>query len=446
MRLPKADIRYAIGASLISVIASSSGAASAYVKEGYTNLRIGGLASAAVVLFGLGLYLHRHGSEAPDYRIFKGEPADLSMESVESVAAFFIQCYPVAQKGRGLIMKAMRFHEHGGIDKLRYEDAPDPLPGPGEVVVRVKACALNYLDIWERVGLPGVTIPLPHISGSDVAGIIEAVGPGVAHVKPGDKTLVNPGISCMACEECYRGRDNYCRTYSALGYMTDGGYAELVRIPAVNALPYPEGLDFTDAAAIPLGFMTAWHMLVTRCNIRPGEEVLIIGAGSGVGSAAIQIARLFRARVITTAGGERKLQKALELGADHVIDHTKHRIRERVRDITRRRGVDIVFEHVGAATWEDSISSLAHHARLVTCGATTGFDAKVNLRHLFAKEITVMGSYMGSKHELLEVLKHVKAGHLRPVVSHIVPLEEAAAAQTVMEKREHFGKVVLQLD
>lgn len=343
-------------------------------------------------------------------------------------------------------MKAVRFHEHGGIDRLKYEDAPDPVAGPCEVVVRVKACALNYLDIWERRGLPGIRFPLPHISGSDVAGIVESVGPGVAHVKPGDKTLVNPGLSCMHCRQCYEGHDNLCRSYTALGYFTDGGYAERVRIPAVNALPYPEGIEFTDAAALPLVFMTAWHMLVTRCRIRAGEDVLVLGAGSGVGSAAIQIAKMFHARVITTAGSDEKLERAKELGADLVINHSKQKIHDEVRRITEKRGLDIVFEHVGTATWNDSVSSLARHGRLVTCGATTGYDARVDLRHLFAKELTLMGSYMGSKHELLTLLEHVKTGLLRPVVSEVLPLKEAGRAQDLVEERRHFGKLVLAVD
>ncbi len=342
-------------------------------------------------------------------------------------------------------MKAVRFHEHGGTDRLRYEDVPDPVPGTGEIVVRVKACALNYLDIWERKGLPGVTIPLPHISGSDVAGIVESVGPGVTYVKTGDKTLVNPGVSCMHCEQCYLGHDNHCRSYSALGYFTDGGYAELVKVPAVNVLPYPEDLSFVEASAIPLVFTTAWHMLVTRCGLRTGEDVLILGAGSGVGSAAIQIAKLFHARVITTVGSEAKLEKARALGADHVLIHSKQKVREEVRKITEKRGVDIVFEHVGAATWDDSVNCLARHGRLVTCGATTGYDVRLDLRHLFAKELTVMGSYMGSKHELLHVLKLVRAGHLRPVVSGVLPLAEAAHAQDTVEHRDHFGKIVLEV-
>jgi NADPH:quinone reductase-like Zn-dependent oxidoreductase len=340
-------------------------------------------------------------------------------------------------------MKAVCFYEHGGPDRLRYENVPDPVPGPGEVVVRVKACALNYLDLWERKGLPGIAIPLPHISGSDIAGIIESVGPGVRHVKPGDKTLVNPGLSCMHCEHCYQGNDNQCREYSVLGYLSNGGYAELVEIPAVNALPYPGEMPFSEAAAIPLVFMTAWHMLSTRCAIRPGEDVLILGAGSGVGSAAIQIAKLFHARVIATAGTDAKAEKARALGADHVINHSKQKTRDSVREITAKRGVDIVFEHVGAATWEDSVGCLARHGRLVTCGATTGFDVRLDLRHLFAKEVSVLGSYMGSKHELLQVLKLVQEGLLHPVVSEVLPLKDAARAQQMMEAREHFGKIIL---
>jgi NADPH:quinone reductase-like Zn-dependent oxidoreductase len=342
-------------------------------------------------------------------------------------------------------MKAVRFHKHGGPEVLIYEDAPDPSPGPGEVVVRVKACALNYLDIWERRGLPGIGFNFPHISGSDVAGIIESVGPGVQHVRPGEKTLVNPGLSCMNCEYCFQGNDNLCRSYSVLGYYTDGGYAELLKVPAVNALPYPADLDFTEAAAIPLVFMTAWHMLVNRCRLRNGETVLVLGAGSGVGSAAIQIARLFHARIIATAGSEAKLEKARALGVDHVIDHSRQKISAEVRRITEKRGADVVFEHVGSATWDESLASLAHHGRLVTCGATTGYDVSVDLRHLFAKQISLLGSYMGSKHELMTVLNFVRQGLLKPVVSDVFPLAEAAGAQSLIENRDHFGKVVLTL-
>jgi len=340
-------------------------------------------------------------------------------------------------------MKAVRFHAHGGPEVLRYEEAPDPLPRAGEIVVRVRACALNYLDVWERRGLPGIRLPLPHISGADISGTIETVGPGTEHLKPGEKVLVNPGLSCMHCPACFRGDDSLCRHYSVLGYFNDGGFAEYVRVPAVNALPYPDPLGFAEAAAIPLVFMTAWQMLVTRGRSRPGEEVLVIGAGSGVGSAAVQIARLFQARVFATAGSDEKLEKAKALGANHLINHSTQRIRDEIRRLTDKRGVDIVFEHPGAATWDESIASLAPGGRLVTCGATTGFEAKIDLRLVFARQISILGSYMGSKAELLEVLNLVRAGTLRPVIDRTLPLAEAAEAESILERRENFGKVVL---
>ncbi len=342
-------------------------------------------------------------------------------------------------------MKAVRFHRHGGPEVLVFEDAPDPAPGPGEITVRVRACALNFLDVWERRGLPGITLPFPHISGSDVAGVIEAVGAGVSHLRIGDKTLVCPGLSCMHCESCLSGVDNQCRQYSVLGFVTDGGYAELVRIPAVNSFPIPGNLDFHQAAAVPLVFMTAWHMLVSICRIREGDDVLVIGAGSGVGSAAIQVAKHFRARVLATAGTGKKLQQAMDLGANYVIDHSRQSVRAEVKRITAKRGVDIVFEHVGSATWDESVSSLAPRGRLVTCGATTGYDARLDLRHLFTKQISIHGSYMGTKQELMEVLQLVSAGALRPVVHEVLPLRDAARAQAILEDRQHFGKVVLSI-
>ncbi len=342
-------------------------------------------------------------------------------------------------------MKAVRFHQHGGVEQLRCETIPEPVAGPGEIVVRVKACALNYLDIWERRGLPGVRFQLPHISGSDIAGVVDSVGSCVSHVKAGDKTVLYPAVSCMNCEQCFEGNDNLCRRFSPLGYMVDGGYAEFVKVPAVNALPYPEPLDFAGAAAIPLVFMTAWHMLVTRCLLKAGETVLILGAGSGVGSAAIQIAHFFHASVIATAGSDVKLDKARELGADHVINHVQQSVREEVRKITGKRGADVVFEHVGSATWEDSMASLAPGGRLVTCGATTGFDVRLDLRYVFARQVSILGSYMGSKQELLKVLRLVRDSSLRPVVHAVLPLEKAGEAQMILENREHFGKVVLSV-
>jgi NADPH:quinone reductase-like Zn-dependent oxidoreductase len=342
-------------------------------------------------------------------------------------------------------MKAIVFQEHGEPEVLQYTDAPDPVVRAHEVLVRVKACALNHLDIWVRRGIPGVPFPLPHIPGSDVAGEIAAIGADVSTVKVGQKVVLAPGVSCEKCAACVSGQDNRCRQFTNLGYMIDGGCAEFVRAPEVNCLPYPENLSFEEAASIPLVFQTAWHMLVTRAELQPGEDVLILGAGSGVGSAAIQVAKFFGARIIATAGSEEKLQKAKELGADQLINHKTQKIRDEVRRITGKRGVDVVFEHVGTATWDESIASLAPSGRLVTCGATTGYDAKIDLRFLFSRQLSLLGSYMGTKSELQTVMKLVAAGRLKPVVDRVFPLAEAAAAHAYLESSSQFGKVVLKV-
>ena len=342
-------------------------------------------------------------------------------------------------------MKAVVFEQYGPPDVLKYTDVPQPAIKPNEVLVRVKACALNHLDLWVRRGLPGVPIPLPHIPGSDVAGEIAQIGSDVTSVRVGQKVVLAPGVTCGKCPACVSGLDNRCRQFTNLGYMIDGGCAEFVRVPEVNCLPYPENLSFEEAAAVPLVFQTAWHMLVGRAQIQPGEDVLILGASSGVGSAAIQIAKFFGARVIATAGTDEKLQKAKRLGADHGINHKSQKIREEVRRITNKRGVDVVFEHVGTATWDESIASLAPSGRLVTCGATTGFDAKIDLRFLFSRQLSLLGSYMGTKSELYTVLKLVAAGRLKPIVDRIFPLAEAAAAHAYLESSSQFGKVVLRV-
>ena len=342
-------------------------------------------------------------------------------------------------------MKAIVFQQHGGPEVLKYTDVPDPIIRGNEVLVRVRACALNHLDIWVRQGIHGVPIPLPHIPGSDVAGEIAQIGADVTTVRVGQKVVVAPGVTCGKCSACLAGQDNRCRNFTNLGYMIDGGCAEYVRVPEVNCMPYPENLSFEEAASIPLVFQTAWHMLVARAELQPGEDVLILGAGSGVGSAAIQIAKFFGARVITTASSDAKLQKGKELGADHLINHRTQKIRDEVRRITAKRGVDVVFEHVGTATWDESFASLAPSGRLVTCGATTGFDAKVDLRFLFSRQLSLLGSYMGTKSELLTVMKLVAAGRFKPVVDRVFPLAEAAAAHTYLESSSQFGKVVLKV-
>jgi NADPH:quinone reductase-like Zn-dependent oxidoreductase len=342
-------------------------------------------------------------------------------------------------------MKAIVIPRHGGPEVLELRGMPQPVPGPGEVLVRVRACALNHLDLWSRQGLAGVQFPLPLIPGSDIAGEIAAAGPGAARAKQGESVVLSPGIGCGQCAACSSGRDNHCRRYTLIGYMRNGGCAEYVTAPEANVLPKPANLSFEEAAAVPLVFLTAWHMLMTRAQLRPGEDVLVLGAGSGVGSAAIQIAKLVGARVIATAGNPAKFEKARALGADEMIDHSRQDISEEARRLTGKRGVDVVFEHVGQATWERSIQSLATGGRLVTCGATTGREGQTDLRRLFARELSLLGSWMGSRGELFHVLKLVQEKKLRPVVDRVLPLAEARAAHEVMEHREQFGKVVLSV-
>ncbi|MGO9272026.1 MAG: zinc-binding dehydrogenase [Terriglobia bacterium] len=340
-------------------------------------------------------------------------------------------------------MKAVRFHEYGGPEVLKYEDAPDPKIEANEVLVKVKACALNHLDLFLRAGVRSWTLAMPHIVGSDISGVVAEAGRLATRVKPGDRVLLAPGVSCGQCEMCWKGRDSACRGYTLLGVMVDGGYAEYVKAPEANAIPIPADFSFDEAAAVPLVFLTAWHMLMTRAQLKLGEEVLVIGAGSGVGSAAIQLAKLMQARVIAVAGSDEKLEKARALGADDVINHRRQSIAEEVKRITRRRGVDVIVEHVGAAVWEACFESLATYGRLVTCGTTSGEKVALNLRLLYGRQRTLMGSFMGGKGELAEVLKFVFARQVHAVIDSAFPLREAAVAQQKMEGREFFGKILL---
>jgi NADPH:quinone reductase-like Zn-dependent oxidoreductase len=343
-------------------------------------------------------------------------------------------------------VKAIVMERHGDPSALQYKDYAEPVIGPDEVLVRVRACALNHLDLWVRRGLPGVAIPLPHIPGSDVSGEVAKIGAAVRTVKVGQRVVLAPGVTCGRCSACIAGQDNRCREFTNLGYRIDGGCAEFVKCPEVNCMPYPENLDWVNAAAVPLVFLTAWHMLVNRAELQPGEDVLVLAAGSGVGMAAVQIAKFFGARVIATAGTEEKLEKAKQLGADDVVHHGKMEIDKEVRKLTGNRGVDVVFEHVGTATWEKSVKSLAPSGRLVTCGATTGFDAKLDLRFLFTRQLSLLGSYMGTKDELRTVLKLVAQGRLKPIVDRVFPLGECAAAHAYLEAGKQFGKVVLSVE
>ena len=338
-------------------------------------------------------------------------------------------------------MKAVRIHEFGGPEVLRYEDVPDPVPRKHEVLLRVKACALNHVDLWVRKGLPG--IKLPHILGTDIAGEIIEAGEYVSGFSAGQRVLVAPMHFCNHCAKCAAGLQNQCREFTVFGNLVNGGNCELIAVPPVNVIPIPDHLDFNQAASAPLVFLTAWHMLVGRAGIRPGQTVLVLGANSGVGIAAIQIAKLFSATVIATAGDDRKAAKARELGADHVINHYQQKISQEVRAITAKQGVDIVIEHVGAATWDESLKSLKPGGTLVTCGATTGAAANIDLRFLFARQLSLLGSYMGTMGELHEVLQHVFSGKLKPVVDRVFPLTEIRAAHEYMEKSQMFGKIVL---
>lgn len=338
-------------------------------------------------------------------------------------------------------MRAARFHRHGGPEVLAVETMPDPVVGPGQVLVRVRACALNRLDLWQRRGLDRIAIPLPHVSGADVAGEVVAA-PG-DEVPAGTRVLLQPGLSCGRCAACLDGRDNECRRYDVLGYQSQGGYAELVAVPVANVVPIPDHVTFEAAAAFPLTFLTAWHMLLTRARLRAGDTVLVVAGTSGVGQAAIQIARLHGARVIATAGSAHKLARAAALGADAVVDHHQQDVVAEVRRLTDKRGVDVVIEHVGQATWDRSVRALAAGGRLVICGNTTGWDAAIDLRFLFSRQLSLLGSYMGTKGELLQAVRFLADGRLAPLVDAVLPLEAAADAHRRLEAGEVAGKLLL---
>jgi NADPH:quinone reductase-like Zn-dependent oxidoreductase len=340
-------------------------------------------------------------------------------------------------------VKAVRFHRHGGPEVLRWEDAPDPVPAPGRAIVRVDACALNHLDLWARRGIDRVPLPLPHISGSDVSGRV--VDPGGSGLAPGTRVMLQPGLRCGRCPACANGRDNLCPEYDVLGWRSDGGYAELISIPLENLIPLPDHVDAVTAAAFPLTFLTAWHMLVTRAGTAAGETVLVLAGGSGVGQAVIQIARHLGARVLATSAPS-KMDRTRALGAEEVFDHDAGDFSKDVRRVTGGRGADIVIEHVGEATWDRSVRSLANGGRLVTCGATTGAAGRVDLRHLFARQLSLLGSYMGRFAELHAAVALLFDGTVKPIVDEVFPLARAADAQQRLEHREQFGKIVLRID
>ncbi len=341
-------------------------------------------------------------------------------------------------------MKAIVIREHGGVERLEKTEVPEPVPQPDEAIVAVRAVALNHLDIWLRRGVPGHTFHLPMIPGAEVAGVIDRVPDGYDW-KRGDEVIVAPGVSCGVCIACLSGNDPLCAKYGMFAETRNGGCAEKIAVPIRNLIRKPASLSFAEAAAIPLDMLTAWHMLVARAQLRPGETVLVQAGGSGVGSAGIQIAKLWGATVYTTVGSEEKAKRAKDLGADETILYRETDFVGAVRALTGKRGVDIVFEHVGADTFERSLKALARGGRLVTCGATAGGEATINIRLIFFKLLSILGSTMGSLAELHEIIKHVQAGRLRPVIDRVLPIDQIAEAHRLLENRQAFGKVVLTL-
>jgi NADPH:quinone reductase-like Zn-dependent oxidoreductase len=340
-------------------------------------------------------------------------------------------------------MRAMAFAQPGGAEVLELMDLPAPELDDDEVLVQVKACALNHLDVWVRSGLP-TKIPMPHIGGCEVAGIVAGLGRRVTNFATGQRVLVSPGQSCMCCDWCNQSLDSCCDQYHIMGYQTQGGFAEFAKARACDLFPISEAWSFEEWAAVPLTFVTAWNMLHHRAGLRPNDEVVIFGASSGVGTAAIQIAKVAGAHVFAVAGTEEKLRKAEELGADVLLNYNTQEIGKEVRKRTGGRGADIVFEHIGSAVWQQALKCLGKNGRLVTCGATTGSKVEIDLRFFFTQQHAILGAYMGSRHELLQCLRVVERRLLRPVVDSVFPLEQLRQAQERMEKREMFGKIVIK--
>lgn len=340
-------------------------------------------------------------------------------------------------------MKAAIFSKRGGIENLKFDEVPTPQIGPRDVLVKVRACGLNHLDIFTREGSHGVHAPLPHIGGLEPAGEIAQVGAEISGWRVGERALVGSAITCGECEYCQSGNDNLCARRKVIGVNVDGGFAEYIKVPASILLRIPDTLSFVQAAATPTAFGTAWHMLVTRAAIQPGEWVLILAAGSSVGVAGIQVAKYFDCKVIATASTQAKLDKAKELGADFVVNYAERNFHHAVMRITQNRGVDVVFEHVGTTTWEQSVASLRPLGRLVTCGSTTGRYGQTDIWSVFWKQLTLLGSFAMSGAEFRAVWELVGQGKFHPVIDRAFPLAETAAAQQYLMERKQFGKVVV---
>jgi NADPH:quinone reductase-like Zn-dependent oxidoreductase len=339
-------------------------------------------------------------------------------------------------------MRAAIFHEHGGPEVLRIEQVARPRPGPGHVLVQVRASAMNHLDLWVRRGIP-IETTMPHIGGSDIAGVVAEVGEGVDAGRIGERVVINPSLWCGRCRECGRGEHSMCERFRIQGEHTDGGFAELVAAEADHVYRIPDEMGFEEAASIPISYMTAWRALVTRAALKPGEDVLVIGASGGTALAAVQIAHLVGARVFAVTKGAEKAARLEELGADVVYDRGEEDWAKAVYRDTGKRGVDVVVENVGAATWAGSVRSLARGGRLVTYGGTAGPKVELDVRGVFWKQIQVIGTTMANRGEFEDLLRVVFAGRLKPVIDSVLPLDHVREAHERLEAGGQFGKVVL---
>lgn len=340
-------------------------------------------------------------------------------------------------------MRAAYMEEHGGTDVLRVGELPEPESGPGDVIVEVRAVALNHLDLWVRRGLPGLDLPMPHVGGSDVAGVVASPGVEVRDWKPGDRVVVNPSLWCDRCEWCLRGDHSLCQSFGILGEHVSGGLAERVRVPERNLLRLPDGLGFEVAAAAPLVYQTAWRAVITRGKLTAGESLLVTGASGGVSTAVIQIGKLTGATVLAVTSGPQNLERVLELGADVAIDRLEEDFSRRVWMETGKRGVDVIVDGVGEAIWESALRTLAPGGRFVTYGATTGAEGRVDIRRLFWRQVTIMGSTMSGAGDFERVMRLVFAGALSPVVDSVLPLDRIREAHERLERGDVFGKLVI---
>lgn len=340
-------------------------------------------------------------------------------------------------------MQAVLFHQYGDVDVLRYEEIDTPKLGPTEVLVGVRATALNYYDVMTRSGAYRPNEGFPHILGGDIAGDVAEVGSNVTRFKPRDPVVIYAALGCGHCEQCLIGEVNCCVDYRYIGAHVWGGYAQYVKVPERNLVPFYQGTSYEEAAAFNITFLTSWHMLVTRASIRAGEDLLVLSAASGIGVAAVQIGKLIGCRIIACVGSDDKMERVRELGADIVINYSAHDFHEEVMKITGKRGVDVVFENTGTETWDRAVRSLTRMGRLVTCGGTSGYEVTTNVAHIFHKQLTILGSNHGTKRELQTLIKLLEAGKLRSIVDKVLPLREARDGHRILEQRKVFGKVVL---